>query len=56
VLADVLVAKQRLQDLHERHRRRDFAVVGALQEPLEGSQRRRDQRVGLASPRGQESA
>ena len=47
VLADVLVADQQLQDLDEGHRCRDFAVIGALEEALEGGTFRHDQWRGL---------
>ncbi len=50
VLADRLVAHQRAQHLHERHRRRDLALVAALQQPLEVGERRRRQRGRLAPP------
>ena len=55
-LADVLVAQQRLQDLHERHRGRDLAVLGALEEAVEGRERGNLQRQRLAPPRRQVAA
>ena len=54
--ADVLVADERLQDLYERHGGRYLALLGAFQEPLESRQRRHDQRLSLAPPRGQKAA
>ena len=48
VLADVLVAQQRVQDLDERHRRRDLAVLGALEEALERRELGHGERRGLA--------
>ena len=36
VLSDVLVAREHLQDLHERHGGRRLAVLAALEETLEG--------------------
>ena len=50
VAAQALVADQHLKDLHERHRRRDLALVGALQEALERGQLRNLQRLGLTPP------
>ena len=37
-LPSVLVAHEHLQDLHERHRRGDLALVGALEQALERRQ------------------
>ena len=45
VLADGLVADQHLQHLHEGHRRRDLALVGALGQALERGERRHGHRL-----------
>ena len=54
--ADRLVADQGVQDLHERHRGRDLAVVGALEEPLERGEIGHCQRFRRAPARGQVAA
>src|SRR5207302_1008248 len=56
VLADGLVAQQRLQDLHECHGGRDFALLGALEEALEGGERWRRQGLRLLPSCGQIAA
>ena len=56
VTPDVLVADQDLQNLHERHRRRDLALVGALQEAIERGQLGNREWIRLATPRWQITA
>ena len=56
VLAEVLVADERVQDLHECHRRRDLAVFGALEKAFKGSELRYRERRCLRTSRRQIAA
>ena len=55
VAADLLVAQQRREDPHERHRRRDLALAGALELGREQVEARDRQRLCPAPP-GREAA
>ena len=56
MLADVLVAAQRLQDLHEGHRRTDLALAGAGGNLVEGGELRNRQRLAVRVAQRQRAA
>ena len=56
VLADLLVAQERVEDAHERHGGRDGALAGGRELGREGRQRRHLERGRLLPPRRQVAA